>query len=65
MIVTSFQDLKLRGKQISQSTSYCELINSPRNGTKVRMRKVLATPWVGVRVSLAFIVVFFTKVRCL
>ena len=35
MIVTSFQDFKLRGKQISQSFSYCELINSPRNGTKM------------------------------
>ena len=35
MIVTSFQDFKLRGKQISLSFSYCELINSPRNGTKV------------------------------
>ena len=28
MIVTSFQDFKLREKQISQSFSYCELINS-------------------------------------
>ena len=36
MIVTSFQDLKLRGKQISQSFSYCELINSSKDGTKVR-----------------------------
>ena len=36
MIVTLFQEFKLRGKQISQSTfSYCEVINSPRNGTKV------------------------------
>ena len=34
MIVTSFQDLTLRGKQISQSFSYCELINPP--STKVR-----------------------------
>ena len=32
MIMTSFQDLKL---QISQSFSYCELINSPRKDTKV------------------------------
>ena len=36
MIVTSFQDSKLHEKQVSQSFSYCELINSPRNGTKVR-----------------------------
>ena len=28
MIVTSFQDFKLREKQIFQSFSYCELINS-------------------------------------
>ena len=36
MIVTSFQDSKLHEKQVSQSFSYCELINSPRNDTKVR-----------------------------
>ena len=36
MIVTSFQDFKLREKQISQSFSYCELINLLRNGTIVR-----------------------------
>ena len=36
MIVTSFQDFKLREKQISQSFSYCELINSLRNGTILR-----------------------------
>ena len=36
MIVTSFQDLKLLRKQISQPFSYCELINLPRNGPKVR-----------------------------
>ena len=35
-IGTSFQDFKLREKQISQSFSYCELINSLRNGTIVR-----------------------------
>ena len=31
-IVTSFQDSKLLEKQISQSFSYCELINVLRNG---------------------------------
>ena len=36
MIVTSFQDFKLLEKHISQSFSYCELINSLRNGTIVR-----------------------------
>ena len=36
MIVTSFQDVKLREKQISQSFSYCEPINLLRNGTVVR-----------------------------
>ena len=36
MIVTSFQDFKLCEKQISQLFSYCELINSLRNGTVVR-----------------------------
>ena len=36
MIVTSFPGFKLRRKQISQSFSYCKLINSPKNGTKVR-----------------------------
>ena len=36
MIVTSFQDFKLHVKQISQPFSYCELINSLRNGTIVR-----------------------------
>ena len=36
MIVTSFQDFKLREKQISQSFSYCVLINLLRNGTVVR-----------------------------
>ena len=36
MIVTSFQDFKLRGKQISQLFSHCELINSPKNGIKAR-----------------------------
>ena len=36
MIVTSIQDSKLCEKQISQSFSYCELINLPRNGTIVR-----------------------------
>ena len=36
MIVTSFQDFKLCEKQISQLFSYCELINSLRNGTIVR-----------------------------
>ena len=35
MIVMPFQDLQLQGKQIIQSFSYCELITSPRNGTKV------------------------------
>ena len=35
-IVTSFQDSKPRKKQISQSFSYCELINSLRNDTIVR-----------------------------
>ena len=35
MIITSFQDCKLHEKLIFQSSSYCELINSPRNGTKV------------------------------
>ena len=35
-IVTSLQDFKLREKQISQSFSYCELINSLRNDTIVR-----------------------------
>ena len=35
MIVTSFQDSKPREKQISQSFSYCELINSLINGTIV------------------------------
>ena len=35
-IVTSIQDSKPREKQISQSFSYCELINLLRNGTKVR-----------------------------
>ena len=35
-IVTSFQDSKPREKQISQSFSYCDLINSLRNGTIVR-----------------------------
>ena len=33
---TNFLELELRGKKISQSFSYCELINSPWNGTKVR-----------------------------
>ena len=32
MIVTSFQDFKLSEKTDSQSFSYCELINSLRNG---------------------------------
>ena len=32
-IVTSIQDSKPREKQISQSFSYCELINLLRNGT--------------------------------
>ena len=36
MIVTSIQDFKLREKQISQSFSYCELINSLKNDTTVR-----------------------------
>ena len=36
MIVTSIQDSKPREKQISQSFSYCELINLLRNGTIVR-----------------------------
>ena len=35
-IVTSIQDSKLRENQISQSFSYCELINLLRNGTIVR-----------------------------
>ena len=35
MIVTSIQDSKPREKQISQSFSYCELINLLRNGTIV------------------------------
>ena len=39
MIVTSFQDFKLREKQISQSFSYCEIINSLRNGTIVFITK--------------------------
>ena len=34
--VTSIQDSKPREKQISQSFSYCELINLLRNGTIVR-----------------------------
>ena len=33
--MTSFQDFKLREKQIFQSFSYCELIDSLRNGTIV------------------------------
>ena len=36
MIETSFQGFKLRRKQISQSFSYYELINSPGSGAKVR-----------------------------
>ena len=36
MIVMSFHDFKLREKQISHSFSYCELINSQRNGTIMR-----------------------------
>ena len=35
-IVTSIQDFKPCKKQISQSFSYCELINLLRNGTIVR-----------------------------
>ena len=35
-IVTSIQDSKPCEKQISQSFSYCELINLLRNGTTVR-----------------------------
>ena len=35
-IVTSIQDSKAPEKQISQSFSYCELINLLRNGTIVR-----------------------------
>ena len=35
-IVTSIQDSKPREKQISQSFSYCELINLLTNGTMVR-----------------------------
>ena len=35
-IVTSIQDSKPREKEISQSFSYCELINLLRNGTIVR-----------------------------
>ena len=35
-IVTSIQDSKPREKEISQSFSYCELINLLRNGTMVR-----------------------------
>ena len=35
-IMTSIQDSKPREKQISQSFSYCELINLLRNGTIVR-----------------------------
>ena len=35
-IVSSIQDSKPREKQISQSFSYCELINLLRNGTIVR-----------------------------
>ena len=35
-IVTSIQDSMPREKQISQSFSYCELINLLRNGTIVR-----------------------------
>ena len=35
-IVTSIQDSKPREKQISQSFSYCELINLLRNGSIVR-----------------------------
>ena len=34
MIVTSFLELKLCAKQISQSFSDCELVNYPKNGTK-------------------------------
>ena len=40
MIMTSLQDFKLRGKQISP-VSFCELRNSPRNGTKVPEKSVL------------------------
>ena len=36
MIVTSFHCFQLHGKQMSQSFSYFELINSPRKGTRVR-----------------------------
>ena len=36
MIVTSFQDFKLREKQISPTFSYCGRINSLRIGTIVR-----------------------------
>ena len=39
MILTSFQDFKLRGKQISQSFSYCELINSLRNSAWFKKKK--------------------------
>ena len=35
-IATTIQDSKPRKKQISQSFSYCELINLLRNGTIVR-----------------------------
>ena len=35
MIVTSFQDFKLGEKQMSELFSYCEIINSLRNGTIV------------------------------
>ena len=35
MIQTSFQDFNLREKQISQSFSHCELINSLKNGTNI------------------------------
>ena len=38
-IVTSIQDSKPREKQISQSLSYCELINLLRNGTIVQNKK--------------------------
>ena len=38
MIVMSFQDSNLCEKQISQSFSYCELLNLPRNSTKVHYK---------------------------
>ena len=44
---------KFRWKHISQSFSYCELTNSPRNGTKVALfiRKCLRNMWLWLYVG--------------